>query len=433
MWDDRFTGQDGAESTPAELEPIHHRLEEVGAAWRAELPSSAGFIARMDALLAATAADQSPRTAIEAVARPLPSPAPRTADARRSLPRGATRWSRMGSLAVIAAIAIVVLFAAYFQFAPTGPGGRRTTPPGAWGAATSFGLSDGETPYIAQSDPRVIYRLDAHAIKLQRSDDAGATWHTVPQPATEGGSLSPVFAGLQLSPLDARTVFLTLFGDPVKPPCASSAPEGSPQGAVGGARLAAPLMVQVGGPNYSCIQQYVSADGGAHWVRLTLPDDGRFAEPVFRKDGGPHMPLVAQGDRIYAAMLPKSPASGASFFAVRLITSADDGLTWRTADDALAQHGEAIEDYVATPSGLTLWAATTDHGLWRSEDAGATWARVGDIPQANLAAASGGATPVIYLQTPSAALGDIAADGVQASTNGGAQWQRAPSVGIPDG
>src|SRR5262249_26874725 len=162
-----------------------------------------------------------------------------------------------------AAFTIVGLFAAFFQFAPTGPVRTRTTPPGAWSAQTSFGLSGGETPFVAQSDPRVIYRLDAGAIKLQRSDDAGATWRTVPQPAREGGSLAPVFAGLQISPLDARTVFLTVFGNPAKPPCASSVPNGSPRGAVRSARLAAPLLA--GGPNYSCIEQYVSADGGMHW------------------------------------------------------------------------------------------------------------------------------------------------------------------------
>src|SRR6185437_12758959 len=67
-----------------------------------------------------------------------------------------------------------------------------------------------DLPAIAPSDPRVVYETMVYGIQqhkagsLRRTDDGGATWHTLPLPipAAHVGH-----AGFLVSPVDSRNVF----------------------------------------------------------------------------------------------------------------------------------------------------------------------------------------------------------------------------------
>jgi hypothetical protein len=460
---------------PADVQPLIDWLAADGAAWRASLPSTStvdaavstlalGVVEPIDGVDGAPVPDDPP-------SRPVPGPA---ALARRRT--GSVRVSgRLAGLASVAAmVAVVTLIVGIFALQALGVHRGRTaarptatatpSPDTAWvdqsqlDVVTVNNVAMNQYPAVAPSDPRVVYEAYTQytdpakqngQLVLRRSDDAGATWHTLPNPVPGEVSVEALITQVVfiVSPLDAHAVIVQItLPSPLHQSFTCPAP-----------------FAQYVHYQAPCQPQYRSADGGATWVPLLTPDYGVPNQTLLGLRP-PRMPywqgdeaaaLRAQGSRLYSAVY------GPDGLCVRIVASEDGGATWRTADDALAAQGVQIQDYAATPTGTTLFAVTSPGDvrcfsatvltLWRSDDAGTTWHRVGQLPTPYddglvTVATADPAQPLLYLDAPGitgyavdrltgarSPFPSYLADDLKVSADGGHTWQSAPATGIPTG
>ncbi len=459
--DRRDAGGDDLPTLPPDAQALYHRLLDEGAAWRAATPDLARVGARLrERAQQLTLQRQQPPQTDTAVR-------PRTVRRRRSisLPRGATGEAPMphtltrrvgGWLAATAAIAIVGAVAALLLTAAPGGttgAGQPSAPAiqhGRWvsldplAADVEFAAND--LPAIAPSDPRVVYESLARGIQqgqpaqLRRTDDGGATWHElpIPVPAAHVGH-----AGFLVSPLAAHTVFLTLI-DTHDADC----PPGTAQ----------PMGESTAG-GVLCWLQYTSADGGAHWAMTTLPAPDTLT-PNITNNSATSLPAALGPDgkaRLYAIL--DCPGAGTC---TRLVGSADGGVSWQYADGPLVAAG--ARDICATTAdarGTAVYAVTTASAdcnwqtqrpltLWRSDDAGAHWTRLGALATPNIRGMQVAHTPadgraLLYAAEPRTTqmttdkvggkqpLFSADVSDVKVSADGGAAWTSAPGAGIPAG
>lgn len=422
---------------PPELEGIQHDLLADATEWVRRVPPSARFNQRLRAVLPldeaddATASAQSPRETrtVHYVPHPQHAHSPHP--------------TRLGTvLALVATVAVVALLAAVFAtLHPGGMATKTTTRPGtptptlpAPGPITTLPLratyaGQPGIPVVAVSNPNVIYEFSDSTSTpvLRRSDDGGASWHVLAYPSAPGAFVSNLL--LAVNPADAANVFLQVA-------------LGYFPGQAGACRPVTP-----GEKSVVCIGEYVSTDSGAHWSLMRYPVPGTlFPNGTFLDyDNGI---VQAQGDRVYAALqyhnTEVQPASE-----VRILSSADHGMTWQLADTALAQQGLHICDFVPAPTGATLFARTaavcqgsgfTSRQLWRSDDAGAHWRQVtpfaapfntifNSFTVASTPAAEGNQL-IIYDGTQNQQTNVVT---YYASLDGGMSWQPAPTTGLPAG
>ncbi|MDE3230890.1 MAG: exo-alpha-sialidase [Chloroflexota bacterium] len=282
------------------------------------------------------------------------------------------RTTGAGSVALIALVAALALAGCQLRGAVTP---IYTTPtvivsptirvPAGWTLVTA----PSQAPGIAPASLRTQYQAiagqaatGAPFLILRRTDDFALHWTDLTPPAIADAAPPSTFVNAigQESPLNPRVFILTL--DTQGGSCAGQTAEAGAQ----------------------CRYQYVTTDGGATWRPLTLPVPGVLgilsAIPSIRP------PTQAQGGRLYSTVTDMS-ASGADGVVPpgRIVASVDGGATWRLADGDIAAHGLRVYGYAAAPSGLTIFAvtgtATTGPtGIWRSDNAGANWARVASLP-----------------------------------------------------
>ena len=101
----------------------------------------------------------------------------------------------------------------------------------------------------------------------------------------------------------------------------------------------------------------------------------------------------------------------------RVMVSVDDGHTWETRST------RDLDDLAVHPEDPAVLLATTEQGLQRSEDGGATWTAVPETPTGALL--DWATTASLYAVTPDGA--------VHRSTDGGLTWAQVGSVqGAPD-
>lgn len=362
---------------------------------------------------------------------------------------GAHRHRRLrGIAAFAAAVALVALAVAVFQsFGPShrtgnGKGNKQATNApathylGASGKWDTVGTYQNNsvygTPIIAQTNPNEMFETGA-SLAVRRSMDGGSTWttlHAPTQDVPEGPS--DVSAGILVSPLDARTVFLMIFAGATDPKC--------PTPIVGmpsrphhiGAKVALS-----GG--YSCSFEYVSRDGGDTWQSLNVPSAGHVGGP-FQANSG----FQVQGDSLYSTLVPD--LNGPAPLGYRLVKSSD-GVNWQYADADLAARGQNVSQIVAASSGGELFAVTVPAGgingggaytpqLWHSADGGAHWTEVGAFPQAGdptyaqligvTTNASGRAQVYEYTHASGQAY-----ERISVSADGGRTWQPVTYQGLP--
>lgn len=417
---------DQSDALPAELRRVHQHLLGDGDAWRAEYPASAEFRERVEAFqrsAVAQAYEPGAQRRTMRVSDSMHMAPPPTSTPLDSPPTRVRRRYLRGVLAVAAAIMVAALFAVAFQkLSVSGPAQQQHAPtatPSAsvWQSVGQFQSRNGERVAVAPSDPYVVYRLKSATFAMERSDDGGATWLAItfpPELRLPSLRTNPVF---DISPVNPNIVYLTTFGDPSKMVCESSIPPGG--------RV----------PATKCTEQYVTTDGGKNWQRLTLPENGQLTGMLTQVFGSPRAPLIPQGSRVYSLMTLVGP----TLDSYRLVVSSD-GVHWQTADSALTATDQRIESYLASPTGSTVWATLADNSLWRSDDAGTNWERVGPLPRNQaqetmglVAARVVGANSFLYSAAGSPPLGDIAPDGMRVSSDGGKSWQPSPTAGIPDG
>ncbi|HLW01504.1 MAG TPA: hypothetical protein VKT82_22800 [Ktedonobacterales bacterium] len=367
--------------------------------------------------------------------------------------------ARLRTLTAVAAIAaIVVLFVVLFQGFGLGrnhpqTGSHPTATPSQPMTPTPTPLPNQSyrVPIIAPSNPQIVYQLtpvsaSASQLLLQRSTDGGASWHNFSLPAQSNGPLPILF----VSPLDAQEVFVSLGGKLVNNTCV-------PQQTVGSNST-----LSTG--NQVCALQYFSQDSGAHWTQLHFPLGailGAFS--ALNDFGGTAFgsirTLQAQGTRLYSALVAwvPSPYGSQETLHPKLVASTDDGLTWQSIENGLP---DTLCDYAPAPRGSTVFAlvttATAPNGcvgqpltLWRSDDAGGHWARVGQVPDNvdfGMVVSGTAAQPALYLNTassscppssyvtlnPASAICNGSPHNLHGSLDGGQTWHAAPTQGYPD-
>lgn len=295
-----------------------------------------------------------------------------------------------------------------------------TGPKNQWVSSATLGASG--VPIVAPSNPAVFYQLAAPATTLRRSADHSRTWQTSALPARLASQVA-----LYVSPLDANTVFLSArYAHPPQDGAQCvEAPEHTP--------LAA---------GYECVAQWVSVDGGAHWVTPRLPLGAPLTDlsPVFWA-GGPEF-VQAQGQVLFGALYCHEPLCGNTGY--RVVRSVDGGLTWQFADANIAAAHQYVCDVAPVTHGTTLFAVSAPIScttaldqsafgggydafhLWRSDDSAQQWSLVGGLP-----VAVGG--HLLVEPSPTAGAQPLLYGATFASADGGNTWHAAPHVGLPAG
>lgn len=450
-----------------ELAALGQWLDHDGGTWRRGLADEQRVAQRvMVAITTATAAPTLPapplglapgaRTRPDEPGMPSqPGVARRLNQPRRRGPRREQRLLAIAAMLLVVVLLAVVLKALGPRQAtphPTATATATTAPsatstpsfPGAWSVAGTVALL--AAPTFAPSDPRVVYEAGVQTpgapgrggsatttLTLQRSDDAGKTWHTLPLPPGLVVDNNLLDVRIVVGAEDVRSVYLYtarstascgLQGDRLMPalPLQPTSRQGS-----GGA----------------CLTQYRSGDGGATWTTLTLPVPGIITQVVYDGNGTLYAlvahPLYGSGN----------PLPG------RLIASNDGGLSWHVADATLWAQGYGIVSLTVVPSipgtdrNVSVWVVTDPVAIsqsqqaapqfqpWRSDDSGATWRLTfsSALPYQYSAALVAGAGPLYQLAPqPTTAAGEVLADQIPAvSTDGGATWTKPPTTGLPSG
>ena len=450
MSNHHFERDEGAtlDVLPPDLEALHRHLEEDAAAWLVQ--ESAG-IQRLGEHLRAQASEMAGEPSSGTHQR-RPQQNTMTFDTeepRIAMPRAAPSHARWrGFAAAGATLAIVAALAGLFlHMAPGhGPSSTPLKPTyqdahGRWADLsgldyrTTWGAND--VPAISPSNPDVVYETSAYGFSgsydaegvatLQRTDDDGVTWHklAVPVPANHVDH-----AGIQVSPANPHTAFLTILDN-----YGQDCPPGTSQPDT------------EAGSGSLCWLEYSTTDGGQHWVITRLPLAGGSTTGVLQN-------VSAQGTRLYATF------RCSNWQCLRLVVSTDGGVSWQFADSTLLSPAGNVCDWAAASSGSALFAVTSPLQcdtrnqvpltLWRSEDGGQHWARVGNLPIPNersmsVVSTPGGAQPLLYMLMPRTLSVSTDKEGgkyltfssspsdLKVSDDGGKTWHDAPSQGIPGG
>lgn len=139
-----------------------------------------------------------------------------------------------------------------------------------------------------------------------------------------------------------------------------------------------------------------SEDGGESWSQLTGPDWGVLAVDPF--DSSIYIQQLSSGDlwrfSTVPGGVPLSPGLSATAFAASTLKlgtlwagrtgevgrSRDGGRTWTFSSAGLPE-GAAVTELAPDPADAeTLYAATVEQGVFRSDDSGETWSPVGAWP-----------------------------------------------------
>lgn len=350
-------------------------------------------------------------------------PAPAPSDPGQQARRRVVSWvSAVAALAVIALITTALLVSHAGKPGTTGHGenAATSTPAGSQGWNSPPGLAHlSAQPFLAPSNPRVVYLLGSRPIALKRSDDSGAHWKNLTLPEQTSQAYSAI---IQINAGDAQNVFLTLTFQQSASACSGNQTAPGAINAYSG---------------YSCQLSYYSTDGGTHWGLMKWSAQAGVSGAV-----GVIGEIITQDNRLYSLSDRNQQQ--------RLITSADGGATWQFADASLRARGQGLCSVAAAPTGsavfafvqsgycsqakgylhsdVTLPQAGAGLAIWRSDDAGAHWLQVSRFPyqqpdtQAFMAVDTGGAQPTLL-----AAEGQGATYTRLVSTDGGKTWQQLPT------
>ncbi len=468
----------------SEDSPTLERLAAAGAAWRrdvdARLPQANAFLARMRQQIAheraqrvvgtnhARQLDQQVNTRDNQIdsasAQPLfGASAPmnaqsqtQRANARRGLRAMSTptkttdtlttvtptppRRRFAGSIATAAALLIVAALVVVLARGLTGRTGGQvhhnataTTASTQAPTATpgnNFSGGQGVLTSISPTDPQIIYENVIGGQSLLRSSDGGKTFTRLPLPST---TMSNPWFYATVSPLNANHVIASAAGF-----CQT----GNSQ-----QRGKAPLAEPFSGGGATCIQTFFSADGGQTWSLLNLPFAGGIEAIASLQQysvlNWVTTTLRAQGSRLYAGV-GDSPGNALFDGAVRLIVSNDGGASWQSADAGLPS---SVCDFAPAPTGETVYAITTAtvcthytsaqpaFTLWRSDNAGASWAPVTTLPtpyDLGMFVTTDGA---LYINMPKSVGAQpyfaFSPDSFIVSRDGGRTFTRSPQAGAP--
>jgi hypothetical protein len=362
------------------------------------------------------------QTAQSAKASHLLSASTPASDSSRFITHVVARLRGANSLLAALAVIGMATFGFYTLSAARGPAQLASTssassaPLGKW--TTTASLAATSAPIFAPSNPNVIYQISTPS--LRRSTDSGKTWkfHALPERLASGLSL-------YVSPLSANTLFLSAryLSPPQDGARCIETPESLPPAA-----------------GYDCVAQWVSRDGGAHWLTPRLPLGAPLADlaPPFWS-GAPEF-VQAQGHILFGALYCHKPLCGNTGY--RIVRSSDGGVSWQFTDTDIAAGHHYVCDFAPVTDGATIFAVSADIScatalagmspngvtpltLWRSDNAGKRWSQVAILP-----AAVGG--HLLVEPSPESAQ-PLMYSNSYASVDGGITWRPAPQTGLPAG
>ncbi|MGH2485699.1 MAG: WD40/YVTN/BNR-like repeat-containing protein, partial [Ktedonobacterales bacterium] len=371
------------------------RIAADGAAWRRALPPTDALARHTHSLgvhplPGGAPAQRREDTRMEPTGDPFAAPSGRPA--APPVQREASRFHRSRQLvAGLAALVVVALFISVFasQSHRRGVGGTSTAttaitaktptplPAGARLAAVPSLANLSGMPVFSSFDPNTVYVVNG--THITRSDDAGATWATLPNPANFPAGLTVSWIDLFVSPLNNKTVYATADLSNPNNSHVNNCPSPLPLGHIG-AKVSLSGVVP-------CEATEISTDGGATWSSLRLANNLELgsaslaASELGLYDTYSASP-VTQGHWIYT-LAGYGPL--ASVGPDRLLNSGDGGVTWGFSDTSLVARGQAPCQFAATSTGNTLFAVTVPATsfcdpaynapvqFWRSDDGGASW------------------------------------------------------------
>lgn len=457
------------ESFDGLLEHDYHdllrRIAADGAAWRRALPTTEALARHIHTLGVPPLPGGAPAirredTRMEPSTEPREAPPGRPdASPRTQLER--PRFHRARQLvAALAALVVVALFVSVFatqshnRRVGSSPTGTATQSGSQTATSTVATTSHSQLvaapkltnlsglPVFSSFDPNTVYVVNG--ARITRSDNGGATWTTLPNPANFPPGLTVSWIDLFVSPLNNKTVYATADLSNPDNSQVNNCPAPLPLGHIG-AKVARSGVVP-------CEVPEISTDAGASWSILRLPGNFELGSANPNSMGinlynNFSANPVAQGAELYS-LAGHGPLASAG--PDRLFSSGDAGVTWQYADNALTVNGQNPCQFVAPTTGHTLYAVTVPSTsacdpefnappeLWRSDDGGASW-RQETLPSGRTvlaAVVSSGARPILYLVMPAVSAqshaGVAAATGADifASADGGATWSEAPTAGM---
>ncbi len=205
--------------------------------------------------------------------------------------------------------------------------------------------------------PSTIYAANPLFGPLLRSDDEGATWQV----------------------FNAHLILEDLLLDPGTPGALWGAGDGG---------------------------LYHSEDEGATWTRQPLQPEGYFQFQDIQADPRDPRILYVSGATLFGARIVQLQP--------RIFRSADGGQTWERRDTGLADTDGRIVDLVLDPVDPSTLYASANGTLYRSTDAGISWAPLPGLQRVTVLAAAPSSPPAIY-----AAQDGI---GIARSTDRGETW-----------
>lgn len=189
-----------------------------------------------------------------------------------------------------------------------------------------------------------------------------------------------------------------------------------------------PNIIYVGGAQGGV---WKTANGGTSWTPLTDAQCSLAMGSIALDPANPEIIYAGTGEQNF---------SGDSYYGCGVLKSVNGGQTWtelgRNVFD-LVNGGRRISrivvDKVTANAANTIVFAATDNGLYRSTDAGATWAVIpGD------STATGAITDIVADTTTAgvfyAAIGDLSGpvrNGIWKTTNSGSSWSRVSNAPFP--
>jgi sugar lactone lactonase YvrE len=305
----------------------------------------------------------------------------------RSTDQGHT-WTRLGDAVAGGPLTIApsptfdadgILFASAY-----GSGFWRSTDRGeSWELRSLAGLNLDRLAVAANADrTRTLLITDySGASRLLRSTDDGLTWQPTGQSAAHAIALSPAFAqdqtvfALQSYKFEGGILRSTDGGVSWERLGTDSLPGG---GSWAGLAISPDYLTDRTLVAWSSLQAYLSTDAGHTWATFGPQAVSRLHLVAFS-------PTYAQDHRIWRS--EEGPGD-------RFTVTTDGGLSWQVAGDGmpgvmvrsgdLGQTWQAVGgplaglDVIGLASRMetgssVLYAATSAHGIWRSEDRGHTW------------------------------------------------------------
>jgi photosystem II stability/assembly factor-like uncharacterized protein len=246
---------------------------------------------------------------------------------------------------------------------------------------------------VAPSDPNIVYVASGEGLLrpdlsvgngIYKSTDAGKTWTHL---GLQEGQQIPALA---VDPRDPNKVFAAVLGHPF-------------------------------GPN----EQrgiYRSTDGGAHWDKVTKNDENIGGSDVEIDPSNP--------DTVYASMweVRAGPWEDGNEFngtGGGLYKSTDGGSTWNALNKGLPNDLAQIYVAIAPSDSKRLYAtvgtAGGKLGVYRSDDAGESWAQITDDPRPS-GRIGGGDLPIPKVDPFNPDTVYVASTVTMRSTDGGKTW-----------